>query len=199
MENIRLDSLQEDPLTRQETMIYGNVAAIASRSADPAQAPLGPSGLLFYLGAYAAMNLAAFFAVIAITNRTGDESIGGLAGMARRSPWLAGVLALALVSLTGIPPTAGFMGKLFLFNAAIDADLVWLAVVGVLNSVISAYYYLRIVRTMYQDEAPSPEEVGFGIPAGVALFVTGAAVLVLGIVPSALLDVAETAVSSLVR
>ena len=179
-------------------MLIG-LAAAAGRGDGSAQELLGPSGLLFYLGAYAAMTLAAFFAVIAITHATNSDRIDDLAGMAKRSPWAAGVLALALVSLTGIPPTAGFMGKLFLFNAAVDANLVWLAVVGLVNSVVSAYYYVRIIRVMYMHPASSADRIGVGIPAGAALLITGAAIVVLGVFPGVLLDIARTAVTALGR
>ncbi|MEE8518068.1 MAG: NADH-quinone oxidoreductase subunit N, partial [Dehalococcoidia bacterium] len=128
-------------------MLIG-VAAVAARSQEAGDSALGIASVLFYLGGYAAMNLTAFFAIIAITNRTNDESIDGLAGVARRSPLLAALLTFSLLSLTGIPPTVGFMGKLFLFNAAVNADLAWLAVIGVVNSAVSAYYYLSIVRVM---------------------------------------------------
>ena len=177
-------------------MLIG-VAAAAGPGGGGDPELLGPSGLLFYLGAYAAMTMAAFFAVIAITHKTDSERIDDLAGMSARSPWAAATLAIALVSLTGIPPTAGFMGKLFLFNAAINAGLVWLAVFGVVNSVISAYYYMRIIRVMYMRPAAGAAGIGIGIPAGIALLVTSGAMLVLGVFPSGLLDVARTAVSGL--
>ncbi|MCH8847643.1 MAG: NADH-quinone oxidoreductase subunit N [Chloroflexi bacterium] len=175
-------------------MLIG-VAAIASEGGS---GPLGIESVLFYLGGYAAMNLAAFFAVIAITNTTGDDRIEALAGMGRRSPLLALVLAFALISLTGIPPTVGFMGKLFLFNAAVSADLAWLAVVGVLNSVVSAYYYMGIVRTMYLGEPTEPRRIGAPVTAWVAMGVATAGVAVLGVWPAWLLDIARTAAGSLV-
>ena len=174
-------------------MLIG-VAAITAGGGSP----LGIESVLFYLGGYAAMNLAAFFAVIAITNATGDDRIEALAGMGRRSPWLALILAFALISLTGIPPTVGFMGKLFLFNAAVNADLAWLAVVGVVNSVVSAYYYLGIVRTMYLREPAEPRRIGVPVPAWVAMGVASAGVAVLGVWPTWLLDVARTAAGALV-
>ena len=117
--------------------------------------------------------------------------------MGTRSPWAAGILALSLISLTGIPPTAGFVGKLFLFNAAINADLVWLAVVGVVNSVVSAYYYVRVIRVMYMKTAESEGRVGVDLPSAAALLVTGSAVVILGIFPSSLFDAARTAVAVL--
>jgi len=158
---------------------------------------LGPSGVLFYLSAYAATNLAAFFAIIAITNQVGSEQIDDFAGMARRAPVIAAVLAFAMVSLIGIPPTAGFMGKLYLFNAAVRSDLVWLAVVGVINSVVSAYYYLRVVRTMYLMPAHSEDEVPSSLPVRLALAVTGVGILVIGILPGPLLEISETAIRTL--
>ena len=109
------------------------------------------------------------------------------------------VLAIAMVSLTGIPPTVGFIGKLFLFQAAINADLMWLALPGAVNSVVSAYYYLGVVRVMYLREAHSPggERVAVGPTAGVALAVTTVGVLLLGVWPNGLLDVARNAVQTL--
>ena len=171
--------------------------AAAGSTGEGSQQLLGPSSLLFYLGAYAAATLAAFFAVMTITHRTNAEGIDDLAGMRSRSPWAAGVLALSFISLTGIPPTAGFVGKLFLFNAAINADLVWLAIVGVVNSVVSAYYYVRVIRVMYMRPAAGNDEVGTGLPSTVALLVTGAAVIVLGLFPSYLFNAARTAVTAL--
>ena len=173
------------------------VAAVAGRSPDAADEVLGVSSVLFYLGGYAAMNLAAFFAVIVITDRTANDRIDGLAGMGYRSPALAAVLALALLSLTGLPPTVGFMGKLFLFNAAVNADLTWLAVVGVVNSVVSAYYYIGVVRVMYLRSAEDDSVVSAGIPARVAIGIAAAGVLVLGLWPGGLLSVARTAADSL--
>ena len=178
-------------------MLIG-VAAVAARSQEAATAGLGASSVLFYLGGYAAMNLAAFFAVISIVNRTGDERISGLTGLGKRSPWVAGVLAFALVSLIGIPPTVGFMGKLFLFNAAVNADLAWLALIGLINSVISAYYYLNIIRVMYLRPPESEERIGTGAPERLALAATAVGILVLGVWPGGLLDVARTAAESIV-
>ena len=176
------------------------VAAFATRSQDDGGASLGASSVLFYLAAYAAMNLAAFFVVIVVTERTGDERIEGLAGLGRRAPWLAGVLTFALLSLTGIPPTAGFMGKLFLFQAAINADLAWLAVAGAVNSVVSAYYYVNVIKTMYLREPEGAGEtarVPAGVAAGLALAVTGAATLALGVWPGPLFEAARTAAAGL--
>jgi NADH-quinone oxidoreductase subunit N len=171
--------------------ILVGLAAVAARSAEGQG--LGASTLVFYLAGYAFTNLAAFFAVIAITNRTGSEVIEHFAGMARRAPVLALVLAVALVSLTGIPPTVGFMAKLFIFSAAVKADLTWLALVGLVNSVVSAYYYLRVVRVMYLAPPTSPEAIPSPGTLRLALAITTAGVLVFGIWPRALMAVAEQA------
>ena len=176
-------------------MVVG-LAAVASRTPDASA--LGPGTLLFYLGGYLVTNLGAFFAVIAIVSRTGSESISSFAGMGRRAPLVALVLTVCLLSLTGIPPTVGFMAKLFIFTAAVHAGLAWLVAIGVINSVVSAYYYLRIVQAMYLTQ-PEPGEEEARAPLGlrVAIAVTGAGVIVLGVWPEALLRVADRAVQVL--
>jgi len=175
-------------------MLVG-VAAYGRSGTNP---ELGVESVLFYLGGYAAMNLTAFFVIMAIANRTNDDSISGLAGMGRRAPILAVLLTLALLGLTGIPPTVGFAGKLFLFNAAINADMVWLAVVSVVNSVLSAYYYLNVVRVMYLRESDNPVRITLPLYAWAALAVTSCAILVLGLWPGGLLEVARQAALNLV-
>jgi NADH-quinone oxidoreductase subunit N len=169
------------------------LAAVAGNS-DSAGFIAGPQGVLFYLVAYAVTNLAVFFAIIAITNKTGSDMISGFAGMARRAPLLSVLLALGLLSLLGIPPTAGFLGKIFVFSAAVDSGLAWLAIVGVINSVISAFYYLRVVRTMFLDEPESEERVTADVPVWAATLVASAGLLVFGIAPSSLLEFARHAV-----
>ncbi|MBI2865735.1 MAG: NADH-quinone oxidoreductase subunit N [Chloroflexi bacterium] len=154
---------------------------------------LGRSGLLFFLAAYSLANLAAFFTIVAISSRVGSDLIQDYAGMARRAPVLALVLAFALVSLIGIPPTGGFWAKVYIFNAAVRQDLVWLVMLGLINSVISAYYYLRVVKVMYLDVAPSPEGILSPAPVRAALLLSAVGVLVLGLLPAPLLRLAETA------
>ncbi len=156
---------------------------------------LGRSGLLFFLAAYSLANLAAFFTIVAISTKVGSDQIKDYAGMARRAPVLALVMAFALVSLIGIPPTAGFWAKVYLFSAAIQQKLVWLVVLGLINSVISAYYYLRVVKVMYLDVAPGAEPVRSPAPVQVALVLSAVGVLVLGIMPAPLFRLAQTAVS----
>ena len=180
------------------TMTIGNLVAIAQSNVKRLLfSGLGSSGVLFYLGAYAVTNLAAFFSIMVIINKTGSEQIDAFAGMAGRAPVVAAVLALALVSLIGIPPTAGFMGKLYLFNAAVRGDLAWLALVAVINSVVSAYYYLRIVRTMYLNPLEFEDRVSSSTSVRFALGITAFGILVIGIVPGPLLEFTETAVRTL--
>ena len=174
------------------------LAAVASRSSgSPGESILGPSSVLFYLGAYAATNLAAFFAIIAISNKTGSEQISDFAGMSRRAPYVAFALALALVALVGVPPTGIFIAKLYIFTAAVNSDLLWLAIVGVVNSVVSAYYYLQVVRVMYLEPPASEERVPSSYPFRVALGLSALGVLFVGIVPGPLLRLAEIAVGNL--
>ena len=155
--------------------------------------------VLFYLAAYAAVNLGGFGALAALA-RDGREplSLGDMAGLASRRPALAAALTVFLVSLTGIPVSGGFVGKFYLFGAAVGAGYVELAVVGVLMSVVSAYYYLRVVVYMYMrdpvgEDAWSPVAPG----ASLALGIAAAAVLALGIYPGPVLALARLAAGSL--
>jgi NADH-quinone oxidoreductase subunit N len=107
------------------------------------------SGLLFFLVSYALTNLGAFIAIVIISNKINSDNITDYAGMGKRSPWLALALTLCLVSLIGIPPAAGFMAKFYLFSLAAQHGLLWLVIIAAINSVISAYYYLRVVKVMW--------------------------------------------------
>jgi NADH-quinone oxidoreductase subunit N len=160
---------------------------------------LGPGveSILFYLVAYAATNLGAFIAVIAISSKINSELIDDYAGVARRNPFLAFALAVSLVSLMGLPPTAGFWAKLNVFNAAIETDLVWLALIGMINSVISAYFYLRVIKTMYLAPPASEERITADLPLKAALAIAVIGLLFIGIVPRFVMDVVETAVGTL--
>ncbi|MCL5966908.1 MAG: NADH-quinone oxidoreductase subunit N [Deltaproteobacteria bacterium] len=161
---------------------------------------LGAQASLFYLLVYAFMNIGAFGVVILIAQKE-DEGydIGNLKGVGFRYPVLGALLTLFLVSLGGIPPTAGFVGKFYLFSAAVKSGYIGLAVIGVLNSAVSVYYYLRLVVHMYM--VPAPGEVPVPRPPrlafSLALCASAAAVLVLGIVPRSVLDFAEHSVLSL--
>ena len=158
---------------------------------------LGPSGMLFYLAGFAVTNITAFAVVIAVSQRLDSYNISAYSGVARRAPFLAAALALAMVSLTGLPPAVGFWAKIYLFGAAVDAGLTWLVVIGVLNSVVSAYYYLRIVKAMYLAPAESEETIITALPIRAALLFSFLGTLIFGIYPAPLLALARTAASAL--
>lgn len=167
---------------------------LAAISVEGEEFTLGASSILVFLAAYAFTNLGAFVAVIAISQKIGSDQIRDYAGMWKRSPYLALALAFCLVSLTGIPPTAGFWGKMYIFNAGIRSDLAWLVVIGVLNSVISGYYYLSVARQMFLGEPGEAAPVRAGPSLLAALGVSTAGVLVFGILPMPLISAAEEAV-----
>lgn len=116
----------------------------------------GLAAILVYLVVYLFMNLGAFYVVMLIANMTGSEDIEDYKGLGSRAPFISVALAIFLVSLTGLPPTAGFIGKLYLFAALLNSGWVWLAIVGALNSVISLYYYVRVFRNMFLQSGDQP-------------------------------------------
>ncbi len=158
-----------------------------------AASPRGMTAVLLYLAAYVLTNLGAFAAVITFSNQTGSDVIEDYAGLSKRAPVVALVMLVCLLSLAGIPPTAGFVGKLWLFSAAIEEGLVWLAVVGVINGVISLSYYWKIMRAIYFAAPEAEERLPTSPALRVALGMAVAGVLLLGIFPSLLLTVLETA------
>jgi NADH-quinone oxidoreductase subunit N len=154
---------------------------------------LGQSGILFFLASYALTNLGAFIAVIVISNKIDSDMITDYAGMGKRAPLLALALTLCLISLIGMPPAAGFMAKFYIFSAAVKNHLLWLVVIAVLNSVISAYYYLRVVKVMWFGEPASEEKVPSSGAPRLALLICCLGVLLLGIIPGLLMKLAELA------
>jgi NADH-quinone oxidoreductase subunit N len=155
--------------------------------------------VLFYLVGYAAVNLGGF-GVLSSLARAGREplTLQDVAGLAERRPALAAALTVYLVSLTGVPVSAGFVGKFYLFGAAVSSGWVSLAVIGVLMSVVSAYYYLRVVVVMYMN-APTGEDTWAPVSfaSRVALAVSVVVVLGLGVYPAPVLALARLAASSL--
>lgn len=123
------------------------VAAIQNQT-ESAVAAIG-----FYMFMYTFTNLLAFAVIIIFSEQNNTERIADFAGLAKRNPFLALMLMISFLSLAGLPPTAGFIGKFYLFKAAVEAGLTWLAVVGVINALISVYYYLVVVKVLYVDEA----------------------------------------------
>jgi NADH-quinone oxidoreductase subunit N len=155
----------------------------------------GPTGLLFFLASYTVANLGAFFAVIAISGKINSDLIPDYSGMGKRAPLISLVLTLCLVSLIGIPPTAGFLAKLYIFNAAVHHDLIWLVVIAVLNTAISAYYYLRVAKVMWLGTPASEEKVPSSWALRTALSLASLGVLVIFFLPAPLLQIAQRAVS----
>jgi NADH-quinone oxidoreductase subunit N len=153
------------------------VAAIQSQTAQ------GVAAVSFYMFMYTFTNILAFAVVVLFTEATGSETIADLAGLNRRSPWLALTMTIALLSLAGIPPAAGFFGKFFLFNAAVEANMAWLAIVGVLNSIVALYYYLIVIKVMYVDRSPDEDKpIPMSRASAWVLAVPAVLVLVLGTV-----------------
>ncbi|MCK4274064.1 MAG: NADH-quinone oxidoreductase subunit N [Dehalococcoidales bacterium] len=169
------------------------MVGLATVGFAPASSILGQSGVLFFLASYALTNLGAFIAVIAITNKINSDNIADFSGMGKRAPVLALALTLCLISLIGMPPAAGFMAKFYIFSAAVQNDLLWLVVIAVLNTVISAYYYLRVVKVMWLGEAASEEKVPSSGAPRLALFLCCLGVLLLGIIPGLVMKLAEIA------
>ncbi|MHC5021206.1 MAG: NADH-quinone oxidoreductase subunit N [Planctomycetota bacterium] len=146
--------------------------------------------IAFYLTAYALMNLAAFGIVLFVRNSTGREDLDAYRGLGWRHPWVGVAFTVLLFSLIGIPPMAGFFGKLFLFQAVISAGgLIWLAVVAGINTAVSAYYYMSVVKTMYLEEADAETPAVVFAPAGLTIVMAlTIPVFVLGIFATPLLN-----------
>jgi NADH-quinone oxidoreductase subunit N len=158
----------------------------------------GVRGVLIYMAIYLVMNLGTF-AVILCMRRNGKmvEAIDDLAGLSKTQPGLAAALFIFMFSMAGIPPLAGFLSKLYVFMAAIDAGLYTLAVIGVVTSVVGAYYYLRIVKVMYFDESTGVFDRPIEIEMRGVLVVTAVLVLLLFIVPGPLATGADAAAAAL--
>ncbi|RLA96553.1 MAG: NADH-quinone oxidoreductase subunit N [Deltaproteobacteria bacterium] len=157
---------------------------------------LGRAAVLFYLFAYAFMNIGAF-AVVALLGRRGAPNtlLEDYAGVGFKHPLLAVAMAVFLFSLAGVPPTAGFMAKFYVFSAAVKAGYYWLAVLGVLNSAVAAYYYLRVMVYMYFREPKEGLQTGYPSFAGaVAILIALWGVFQLGIMPSDFLALAQRSV-----
>jgi NADH-quinone oxidoreductase subunit N len=159
------------------------ILGIATMGFSPAMNHLGQSSLLFFLAGYAFTNLGAFIAVIAISNKVGSDRISDYDGVLKRSPMLGLALTLCLISLTGIPPTAGFLAKFYIFSSAVQHGLLWLVIIAVLNSVISAYYYLRVVKVMWFNEPKFDGTVPTTFSLRTALIICCIGVILLGILP----------------
>ncbi len=201
------------------TMVVGNLAALAQQNikrmlayssiahagymlvavvafADAKAAPAAVAAVLFYLLAYAVTNFGAWAVVVAVEHAEGEGlNIADYAGLGRKHPWLALAMTVFMLSFAGIPPTVGFVGKFYLFRAALDAGYVGLAIVGVLASVVSVYYYMRVVTTMYMRAGEAEARGDAWLNLGVAL--TALATVFLGIVVAPVFQWAVRAVLKL--
>jgi proton-translocating NADH-quinone oxidoreductase chain N len=198
------------------TMTLGNVAALPQRNVVRllAYSSIAQSGyllmgvaaleasddglpaLVYYAFAYAAMNLAAFAVVLAVQRERSSVDVDAFRGLGRTHPWWTVALIVSFLSLLGLPPLAGFVGKLELFTAAIDADQAWLAVIAVFNTVISLYYYLRVIAPAVLEPpaaAARPDAPRRSLTLGVALALTSIATVGFGVGAEPLLSVADQA------
>jgi NADH-quinone oxidoreductase subunit N len=192
-------------------MILGNVLAIAQTnvkrmlayssiahagymlSGVAAANTEGQSGVLFYLIAYLFMNLGAF-GIVGIMEGEDEKnlSIDDYAGLSTQRPVLAMLMAVFMFSLAGVPPFGGFFGKYYVFLAAVKANMTWLAVVGVLTSLVSAYYYLRLVVLMYFRDGKADVPMKPSFAAMVAVCVSALLILQLGLYPSAVVQLVQS-------
>lgn len=148
----------------------------------------GMEGVMYYIFAYALMNLGAFGCVVLVSNSVGSDAIEDYAGLSKKSPVGAFMLTIFLLSLAGVPPLAGFLGKFMVFAAAIQSKFILLAVVGVVNSVIAAYYYMRVIKFMYLDEPKAASAEQRSLPLQIALAIVIAGVLIAGLYPAPFLN-----------
>jgi len=192
------------------TMVVGNIAAIAQSNikrmlayssiahagyvlvAVVASNAAGWMGAVFYLAAYTFMNLGAF-AVVAAWGEGAEKNLdlGDYAGLAARKPLLAAAMATFMLALAGVPPTAGFMAKLYVFSAAVQGGLIDLALVGVLTSAIAAYYYLRVIVIMYMREPVGEAAGALPAPWGLVLLITALATWLMGLFPAPVVGLAQ--------
>jgi NADH-quinone oxidoreductase subunit N len=159
----------------------------------------GVFAIMFYLPAYALMDLGAFGTLATLSPEEEDlDALDDFKGLAYVHPWRCGLLTFCLVSLAGLPPTVGFIGKFLLFRAVLQADFFVLAAVGVLTVIVSIYFYFKIVVTLFmQPMERRPATPDLDIPARVASIVVLVLVLLLGLLPSTLLSVITRIVSSI--
>jgi len=169
------------------------MVGLAAMGVASAGETIGQSTILFFLLSYAVANMGAFIAIIAITNKIDSDLIQDFSGIAKRSPLLALALTVCLVSLIGMPPAAGFMAKFYIFNGAVQNGLLWLVIIAVLNSVISAFYYLRVVKVMWLGEPASTEKVPSSGALRLALTLTSLGVIALFIFADPIIKAAESA------
>lgn len=172
-------------INMKRLLAYSGIAQIGYLLVGLAAAtPNGLTAVLFYVVVYALTNLGAFGVVILHATYTRSEEIDDYAGLAKRSPTMAFVLLLAFLSMAGAPPLAGFVGKFFLFTAAYQAGLWWLVIIAVINSVISLFYYLKVLRVCYFEEPTRQTPMVIPAPFRLSLGISILAIVFLGLLPA---------------
>jgi NADH-quinone oxidoreductase subunit N len=158
----------------------------------------GITAIIIYFIAYAFMNLGAFFVVMLIANKIGSEELDDYKGLGASAPFLGVSLAIFMVSLTGLPPTVGFIGKLYLFIALVDAKMIVVAVIALLNSVVSLYYYIKVLKCLFLDKSEK-ETPAFSASFGALalVFLLAAPVIILGLYFTPLVDLAKSSITLL--
>jgi NADH-quinone oxidoreductase subunit N len=163
---------------------------------------VGVSAAMFYLASYAVMNIGAFAVIGYVASRNERfVKIEDLAGLGRRQPATAALLSIFVFSLIGVPLTGGFVGKFYVFQAALNSHLVWLTVLGLINSAIAAYYYLKIIVAIYMREpdVPAMQLEKPPVSLRMAMWLSAIGVLALGLFPSPLLQFAASSAESLTK
>ncbi len=172
-------------------IIMGFAASLSGQNSDAS------SAVLFFILVYVITNLGAFAGIIALANATGGEKIEDFRGLAKRAPLLSAGTALCLLSLAGIPPTAGFVSKLFIFTAVWGQGLYWLVVIALINTVVSLVYYGRIVKAMYFDAPLKEDHLSTPMSLSSSIALTSAAVIVITFAAQVVLLIANPAANSL--
>lgn len=157
----------------------------------------GLMAVLVYFSIYLFMNLGAFYVVMLIANKINSEEIDDYKGLGYSLPLLGTALGIFLVSLTGLPPTAGFIGKLYLFIALVDANMITVAIIALLNTVVSLYYYIRVLKAMFLDKTDKKVEINLTPLNYIVLLLLIAPVLILGVYFTPLINIAKESVQLL--
>jgi NADH-quinone oxidoreductase subunit N len=160
---------------------YVMIGVVAFSKVNPEWSQLGAASVIFYLAAYIATNLLAFGIVMAFSRVTGLEDIKDYSGLSRRNPALALMMLAAFLSLAGMPPFGGFVAKVFVFAAGVQAGYIWLVIVGILNSIIGVYYYLNVLKYVYLYRMPEEDEENHLIPL-TRSYAIALGVLVVGVI-----------------
>jgi len=155
----------------------------------------GYTAAMFYTLVYALMSAGGFGVVMALSRRGFEaDRLDDFKGLNQRNPWFAAMMLLLMFSMAGVPPTVGFFAKLFVLDAVVSVDLVWVAIVGVFFSIIGAFYYIRIIKLMYFDQPVDDSPLTIGADTQVVLSLNGLSMLVLGLFPAGLLSVCSLAI-----